>query len=110
MRQQLVVDIAGLQAMATRWAASVGELDAIVAPAAGPGLSCQASAAAVSAAHVDIAAFTASLAARVDTHSSHVGEADARYLANEADAVDEMAAVATSLRKLPRSPIAAAPR
>lgn len=93
MQQQLVVDTAGLQAMATRWAASVGELDAIAAPA-GPGLSCQASATAVSAAHVDIAAFTASLAARVGTHSSHVGEADAGYLATEADAVGEMAAVA----------------
>ncbi len=47
-----------------------------------------------SAAHVEVAAFTASLAARVGSHSSHVGVADARYLANEVDAVDQMAALA----------------
>lgn len=91
--QLLRVDTAEVQAMAKRWAASAGELNATVAPA-GLGLSCQASAAAVDAAHVDIAAFTASLAARVGTHSAHVGEADAGYLANEADAVDQMVAVA----------------
>jgi hypothetical protein len=51
-------------------------------------LSCQASAAAVSAARVEVTAFTASLAARVGAHSAHVGVADAGYLANEADAVD----------------------
>jgi hypothetical protein len=91
--QLLRVDTAGVQGMATRWAASVGELNAIAAPAA-PGLSCQASAAAVNAAHVDVIAFTASLAARVGTHSAHVGVADARYLTNEAEAVDQMVAVA----------------
>ena len=81
--QLLRVDTAGVRAMATRWVASVGELNATVAPA-GIGLSCQASAAAVNAAHADIMAFTAALAARVGTRATHVAEADARYLANEA--------------------------
>lgn len=91
--QLLRVDTAAVQAMAARWTASVGELNATVAPA-GPGLSCQASAVAVDAAHVDIAAFTSSLAARVGTHSTNVGVADTGYLANEADAVDQMADLA----------------
>jgi len=91
--QPLRVDTAAVQAMAGRWGPSVGELNATLAPA-GAGLSCQASAAAVSAAHAEVTAFTASLAARVDAHSASVGVADARYLANEADAVDQMVAVA----------------
>ena len=56
--QQLRVDTAALQAMASRWGASVGELSETAAPA-GLGLSCQASAGAVSAAHTDVTAFTA---------------------------------------------------
>jgi len=62
--QQLRVDTAGLQAMATRWDASAGELNESVAPAR-LGLSFQASAAAVNAAHADITAFTTALATRV---------------------------------------------
>ena len=91
--QLLRVDSAGVQAMAARWAASVDELTVTAAPA-GIGLSCQASAAAVNAAHVDVTTFTATLAARVGTHSAHVGVADAGYVANEADAVDQLVAVA----------------
>ena len=91
--QPLRVDTAAVQAMAGRWGASVGELSETVAPA-GAGLSCQASAAAVRAAHAEVTAFTASLAARVGAHSARVGVADAGYLANEADAADQMAAVA----------------
>ncbi len=90
--QLLRVDSAGVRAMATRWAASVGELSATGAP--GAGLSCQASAVAVTAAHVDVTAFTASLAARVGAHSTNLGVADAGYVANEAEAAREMAAVA----------------
>ena len=90
--QKLRVDTAVLQAMAGRWAFSVGELNAPVAPMR-PGLSCQPSAAAVNAAHVDITAFTAALAARVGTHSTHVGEANAGYLANEAESANDLAAV-----------------
>ncbi len=91
--QDVRVDTAGLPAMAGRWAASAGELSATAAPA-GLGLSCQPSAAAVNAAHAGITAFTAGLAARVGTHSIHVGEANASYLANEADAASEIKAVA----------------
>jgi hypothetical protein len=91
--QLLRVDTAGVRAMATRWVASADELNATLAPAR-LGLSCQASAAAVTAAHADAMAFTAALATRVGTHATHVGEADAGYLANEAESANEMAAVA----------------
>lgn len=95
--QPLRVDTAGVRAMAARWAASVGELRATAAPA-GLGAPGQASSAAVDAAHVDITAFTESLAARVASRSAGVGLADAGYLANEAHAVEQMVAVA------PRAP------
>jgi hypothetical protein len=91
--QKLRVDTADLQSVAGRWAVSARELNAAAAPA-GLGLSFQASAAAVGAAHADIAAFTAGLSNRVGTHSAHVGEAGAGYLANEAESADAMAAVA----------------
>ena len=91
--QQLLVDTAGLQAMAGRWAASVGELNETVVPA-GVGLSCQASAAAVDAAHAGVKALTAALAARVTTRATQVAEADTRYIANEADSANVLAALA----------------
>jgi hypothetical protein len=91
--QLLRVDTAAVQAMAGRWAASVGELTATAVPA-GAGLWCQASAAAVTAAHADVTTFTGALAARVGGHAAHVDLADARYLASEGDAADAMAAVA----------------
>jgi hypothetical protein len=91
--QQLRVDSAGLQAMAGRWGASVGELNATVAPT-GLGSSCQTSAAAVDAAHADVTAFTAALATRVGTRATHVAEADTRYLAGEAESANALAAVA----------------
>lgn len=81
--------------MASRWEASAGELQASIAPVA-PGLSCQASAAAVNIAHADVMAFTAALAGRVQTHATSVTEADGRYTLNEADAADEMTAVTHS--------------
>lgn len=92
MQQELRVDTAGIQTMATRWGASVGELNATVAPAE-LGLSCQASATAVNAAHADITAFTAALASQVDNRATRVTEADTRYIANEADATTQLAAV-----------------
>lgn len=94
--QQPRVDPAAVQVMATRWAASVDGLGATVAPVRA-GLSGQASAAAVNAAHVDITAFAAALAARVNHHAAHVGAADAGYLANEAAAVAQMRAVAAQV-------------
>lgn len=93
MQQQLRVDTAGLQAMATRWGASVGELKETVAPA-GLGLSCQASAAAVNAAHADITAFTAALTTQVGTRATHVTKTDTRYIVNEDHSANELTAVA----------------
>jgi hypothetical protein len=78
--------------MATRWGASVGDLDETVAPT-GAGLSCQTSAAAVGAAHVDVGAFTAGLAARVGERATGVVQADASYLAQEAASAAAVAAV-----------------
>ncbi|MDD4867838.1 MAG: hypothetical protein PHQ28_12195 [Mycobacterium sp.] len=90
--QQLGIDTAAVQVLATRWAVSVDGLGGTAPVRAG--LSGQASAAAVNAAHVDITAFTAALAARVNHHAAHVGAADAGYLANEAAAVAQMTAMA----------------
>jgi len=90
--QELRVDTAGVQAMATRWGASMSDLHETVAPT-GRGLSCQTSAAAVEAAHVDVAAFTAGLAARVGQRATGVVQADISYLAQEAESTAAMAAV-----------------
>ena len=99
MQQMLRVDTADVQAMAARWGASAGDLDETAAPA-GLGLSCQASAAAVNAAHVDVAAFAARLAARVDVRATSVTQADSCYLAQEAASVTELATVAPPLVSL----------
>jgi hypothetical protein len=90
--QELRVDTAGVQAMATRWAASVGDLHDTTAPT-GLGLSCQTSAAAVDAAHVDVAAFTSGLTARVGKHASGVVEADTSYLAQESASTAAVASI-----------------
>jgi hypothetical protein len=76
VQSTLRVDTSAVQTMATRWAASVADLDDTVAPA-GVGFSCQVSAAEVNAAHVDVAAFTARLAARVGSHATRAAEVDA---------------------------------
>jgi hypothetical protein len=78
--------------MAARWGVSAGELQQAEAPT-GLGLSCQTSAAAVGAAHADVAAFTAGLAARVSGHPGGVGQADASYLAQEAASASALSAV-----------------
>lgn len=96
MQPTLRVDSAGVQAMATRWNAAVGELTGTAAPA-GLGLSCQVSAAAVNAAHGDVAAFAAGLATRVGTRVNGVTEAAAGYVANEAESATEVAAVVPSV-------------
>jgi hypothetical protein len=90
--QELRVDTAGVQAMATRWGASVGDLNETAAPT-GLGLSCQTSAAAVNAAHVDVAAFTAGLAARVGERATGVVQAHTSYLGQEAASTAAVAAV-----------------
>ena len=93
VQQTLRVDTAGVQAMAARWGASVGDLNETVAPD-GLGLSCQVSAVATNAAHVDVAAFTAGLAARVGARATGVAQADTGYIAQEAASATELAAVA----------------
>lgn len=93
MEQPLRVDTVGVQLMANRWGTSASELNGTVVPT-GSGLSCQASAVAVNAAHGDIAAFTRVLATRVGTRATHVIEADVRYVAQEADSANQLAAVA----------------
>jgi hypothetical protein len=90
--QELQVDTADVHAMATRWGVSVGDLNETVAPT-GLGLSCQTSAAAVNAAHVDVTAFTAGLAARVGDRASGVVQADLSYLFQEAASTATVAAV-----------------
>jgi hypothetical protein len=96
VQQQLRVDTAGVHAMAARWDASLDGLTGTVAPA-GLGLSCQLSAAAVSGAHVDVAAFTAGLAGRVSVRATGVAQANTRYLGQEAESATELAAVAPSV-------------
>jgi hypothetical protein len=91
MQQQLHVDTVGVQLMASRWSNSAGELVKPECPA-GPAQSCQASAAAVEAARADIRAFTAALATRVGAHALHLANADARYVAKEADSANQLAA------------------
>ena len=93
VQQTLRVDTAGVQAMATRWGASAGDLNA-AAPSAELGLSCQPSTAAVNTAHADITAVAAALAARVDARATHVAEADTLYIVNETHSADQLAAVA----------------
>jgi hypothetical protein len=92
VEQTLRVDTAGVQAMATRWSASVGDLNEAVAPT-GLGLSCQTSAAAVDAAHVDVAAFTAGRAARLGERATGVTQADTSYLAQGAASTAAVAAL-----------------
>ena len=92
MEQELRVETADVHAMATRWGASVGDLNETVAPT-GLGLSCQTSAAAVNAAHVDVTAFTAGLAARVGERASGVVRADLSYLFQEAASTAKVAAI-----------------
>jgi hypothetical protein len=91
--QTLRVDTAGVQAMAARWGASAGGLDQTAAPTR-LGLLCQVSAAAVDAAHVDVATFTAGLAARVGERATGVAQADSSYLAQEAASATALAALA----------------
>lgn len=92
VEQTLRIDTAGVHVMATRWSALVGDLNETVAPT-GLGLSCQTSAAAVDAAHVDVAAFTAGLAARVGERAMGVTQADTSYLSQEAASTAVVAAV-----------------
>jgi hypothetical protein len=90
--QELCVETTDVHAMATRWGASVGDLNQTVAPT-GLGLSRQTSAAAVNAAHIDVTAFTTGLAARVGERASDVVQADLSYLFQEAASTAKVAAI-----------------
>jgi len=92
VQQKLRVDTAGVQAMASGWGASIGELQALTAPAA-VGLSSQPSAIAVNAAHAEVTAFTESLAARLDNRATHATYAEGRYIANETQSANELTTV-----------------
>jgi hypothetical protein len=78
--------------MASRWGAAADGLHVLTAPT-DAGLSCQPSAAAVTAAHAEVTAFTEALAARVDTRAMHAAETDAGYIAQEAQSVNELVTV-----------------
>lgn len=90
------MNTADLHAMSSRWGASVGDLHEVVAPS-GLGLSCQASAAAVEAAHGEVAAFMAGLAGRVGERAAGVVADSASYLAQEASSSATMAQQVTGL-------------
>jgi len=92
VNQVLRVDTTALQAMSSRWHALVGDLSCDVS-AAGLGLSCQASWAAVRAAHADIAAFKAALVVQARARAMQVAEADSHYVLNEVSAADDLATV-----------------
>jgi hypothetical protein len=65
----------------------------MVAPA-GPGLSCQISAAAVNAAHLDVTAFTAGLATQMGARVTDVAQANTCYRFEEAESATKLGAVA----------------
>jgi hypothetical protein len=96
MQQQLRVDTVVVQTMAARWGSSADELGETLAPT-GFSLSCQATAAAVNAAHADVGAFTAALVARVSARAARVADTDTCYTATEAESSKELAAVADPL-------------
>lgn len=92
MPEQLFVNTAAVQTMVSGWSELVGELNTIAAPARS-GLSGQASAAAVNAAHAATAAFTQALAGQVWSRAAQVGEARTSFLANEAGSAVKLAGV-----------------
>lgn len=94
--QTMRADTAGIQAMATRWAALMDGLNDTLATT-GLGSSWQPSAAAVNGAQVDVAAFTAGLAAQVSARIAGVGQAETGYVANEAESATDLAAVGQSV-------------
>jgi hypothetical protein len=47
----------------------------------------------VNAAHANVTAFTAALATRVSVRAGRVADAETRYIRNEADSAQELAAV-----------------
>jgi hypothetical protein len=94
--QQLRVATAALLAMTVSWGTSAGALTETAAPAK-LALSSPPSAAAVNAAHANVAIFTADPANRVDMRAHHVADTDTRYIAHESHSVEELKALTDSL-------------
>src|SRR5438105_1867004 len=92
----LRVGVEDVQVMVVRWRAQAATLVASAPPSAG--LSCQPSAAAVSAGHAAIATAAASLTGRVQSSATKVAAADTGYLANEASSARQLAAIADPVR------------
>lgn len=88
----LRVGVEDVKVMAVRWHAHAAKLGAGAPPPVG--LSCQPSAAAVSAGHAALAIAAASLTGRVQANATKVATADTRYLANEASSAGQLAAIA----------------
>jgi hypothetical protein len=86
------VNTAAVETMASGWGVLVGELNALVSPPT-VGLSCQPSAAAVTVAHANTAAFTEALAAQVRVRATHAVAAGQGHLVNEANSAAELGAV-----------------
>jgi hypothetical protein len=93
--QQLRVNTAAQQAMATNWGASAAELSAAAPIALGP--SSQPSAVAVNAAHANVAAFTTDLATRIEMRASHVENAQTSYVAGQATSASELSTLVDSM-------------
>ena len=94
MESVLRVDTAGVRMMADRWQVLAGDLSGGSKPGEGLGLSCQPSAAAVTAGHADVTTCTAVLAARLLGGAARVALADTGYAANEANSAATLTAVA----------------
>ncbi len=89
------MNTAALQAIATSWLASAGELTEGEVPAV-TGTAAQPSAVAVHAAHVDVSFFTAGLASRIKVRAQHVAGANTRFIANEVHSANDLAALTHS--------------
>ncbi len=87
--QELRVDTAALQAMASRWSTSASELTEAEIPSM-PGTSDQPSATAVNAAHADVGVFNTELASRVNLRATHVANANTQYIAGEDHSASEL--------------------
>jgi hypothetical protein len=98
MDSVLRVDTAGVRVMADRWQVLAGDLRGVDEPGAGLGLSCQHSAAAMTAGHADVTVCTAVLAERLLAGAAGIAFAETRYAENEADSAATLAAVADPVR------------
>ncbi|VBA55033.1 hypothetical protein LAUMK142_04920 [Mycobacterium pseudokansasii] len=87
------INTASVQETTTGWSVLAAGTTAVMPPAI-TGLSCQPSAAAVSAADAMMSGFAAALSARITSYTGKVTAAVDGYTANEANSAAEMTAVA----------------